>query len=206
MIFHDIDQRTEEWMQLHVGKVTASGLGQIITPKFKLRDGDMFRTCVYRKAAESFRGKLEYSAHARTTWEMENGIELEGEACGYAAFRYGYKINHYGFCETDDHWCGCSPDGLIGDHSGIELKCPQPHVHVKYLCEGVLPDDYAAQVHGSMFVTGRPEWVFMSYSRSLPAFHLVVKRDEAICEKIGQAVKEFAKAFDAAMHQLKSAA
>jgi exodeoxyribonuclease (lambda-induced) len=136
------------------------------------------------------------------SFAVEQGRELEDEAIAFAALEYGYKISKLGFCESDDGRSGCSPDGLIGDHSGIEMKCPRPATHVRYLVDGVLPKDYAAQVHGSMLITGRAEWVFFSYCRDLPPFHLLVKRDEAICAKIAEAIAAFATQFDEVMHKL----
>lgn len=203
MKFHpDIIQGSIQWLEMHLGRVTASGLDNIITPLWKLRDGDTFRSFVYRKAAEAWRKKplLSFS-----TWATEQGQMREDEAIAFAQLTYGYKISKIGFCETDDGIAGCSPDGLIGDDSGIEMKCPEPPNHVRYLVEGILPKDYAAQVHGSMYVTGRPEWVLFSYSRGFPPFHLVVKRDEEIIKKIGGAVTRFAEALAEAIVHIEEA-
>ena len=90
---------------------------------------------------------------------------------------------------------GCSPDSLIvnaaGDYiEGLEIKCPQVDTHVKYLMEGVLPDDYKLQVHGSMAVTGLDRWHFVSFFPELPALHLVIERD-AFTEKVSAALDQF---------------
>lgn len=201
MKFHpNLEQGSIEWLKLHTGKVTASGLDNLVTPLFKIRDGEMFRSYVYRKVAEAIHGPL----LAFGSWVTEQGKELEDEACAFAALEYGYRVEKMGFCETDDGRAGCSPDALIGDDGGLEIKCPQPPNHVRWLCEGILPKEYAAQVHCSMYVTGRPEWVFLSYARKFPPFYLVVKRDEAICAKIGEAVTAFAEAYDAALAKIRS--
>src|SRR5208282_4714782 len=92
--------------------------------------------------------------------------------------------------------CGASPDGLIGDDLGIEIKCPNASTHVKYLLAGKVPDDYIVQVHFSMFVTGFPRWIFMSYRRAMPPLILTVERDERIQGQIEEAVESFKSRMD----------
>lgn len=203
MKYHaQIEQGSEAWLKARIGKVTASELKRIITPTWKVSEGDGVKTFVYEKAAEIHRN---YPLIGFGSWQTDQGQELEDEAMTFAALEYDYEISNMGFCESDDGLSGCSPDGLIRETSGVELKCPQPPNHVRYLCERVLPKDYSAQVHGSMFVTGRPEWVFLSYCRKFPPFHLVVKRDEEIMGKIAEAVAGFHEQLAVALKKIKSA-
>lgn len=191
-------------MKLHLGKVTASGVDNLLTPEWKLRTGEMPKTYVYRKAAELWRGEplLDFGGSFMT----EQGQMLEDEAMAFACLEYGYRIEKLGFCETDDHRAGCSPDALLREDSGVELKCPAAHTHVKYLCDATLPKEYAAQVFFSMWVCDRPEWVFMSYQRGFPPLHLVIKREEEIMAKIASAVDVFSTALAEAMSKMKAIA
>ena len=98
---------------------------------------------------------------------------------------------------TSEHWkhvVGCSPDSLIKDGgeyvAGLELKCPSPYTHAAYIEEGVLPDEYKAQVHGSMAVTGLNQWHFFSFFPGLAPFHLVVHRDD-FTDKLTAALDRF---------------
>jgi len=196
-----IEQGTREWLRLHLARVTASTLHHLITPgTWKLREGEAFRAFVYRKAAEKWRNCpiLDYAP-----WTSEHRLLKEEAAIAFAARTYGYQITKSGFCETDDGLCGCSPDGLIGDRSGIEMKCPEPTNHVRYLCEAQVPRDYLTQVHGALYVTGRPEWVFYSYARGFPPLHLVVPRDETIIRQIDAAVKTFHSALTEALGKMR---
>lgn len=202
MKIHDCLQGSAEWLACRVGKVTASEAGNLLTPKFEIRTGETPKTYMFAKLAEAFRGSPlpGYSSHA-----MENGQILEDEARRAFCFQHdGPRIHNVGFCEHDDGRAGCSPDALIGDESGLELKAPMPHTHVRYLVEGKLPDAYAVQVHFSMYVTGRPEWAFMSFARKFPEFILTVKRDEQICAVIAEALEGFYHKFDEAMERLRS--
>lgn len=186
---------------LRVGRVTASEMDSLVTPEFAIRKGEMPHTYLCTKLAEAWRGK---PLPGFTSWATEQGQILEDEARSWYALEHDdHKIRNVGFIVGDDNRCGCSPDALLGEEGGLELKAPMAHTHCKYLINGTLPKEYAAQVHMSMYVTGRPWWRFVSYHRGYPALVLHVKRDEAICAKISEALASFYKAFDEGMARLK---
>jgi hypothetical protein len=103
----------------------------------------------------------------------------------------GQKVERVGFCATDDGRCGASPDGLLGDDNGLEIKCPAPHTHLKYLTAGVVPPEYRLQVQTCMYVTGRSAWTFVSYSRFFPPLIVHAHRDPKAQEAIGAALDIF---------------
>src|SRR5581483_7825322 len=106
-------------------------------------------------------------------------------------------IKRCGFITDDAMRYGCSPDGLLSDDEGLEVKCPTAHTHLQYLMEGVLPKCYGPQVHGSMFVSGFSAWTFVSYHRKLPPLVVRVLRDEEIQSRISQAMDAWLANFDA---------
>jgi hypothetical protein len=198
-IYHDVEQGSLEWFKLRLGIPTASCFGDIMTPKFAPREGKMLWTCIYSRLAEKISGEQLAGFGSRAT---EQGQLLEDEAINYWEVVNEQRPIYGGFVTTDDGKAGCSPDALIGDDAGLEIKCPNPETHLKYLDEGVLPDDYVTQVYGSLWVTGRKRWHFQSYHKALPAFHLIIERDEAIMEKIGAALANYQKHFDAAFERI----
>jgi hypothetical protein len=123
--------------------------------------------------------------------DMEIGQILEERAIPAYTLETGREITRVGLITNDSETVGCSPDGLIGEDSGIEIKCPRPETHVKYLLNGTLPKEYAPQVHGAMYITGRPQWVFMSYCRGFPEFLLTVHRDEKIIDILIESIGDF---------------
>lgn len=133
---------------------------------------------------------LEYPPVTVETAAMKRGTQLEPEARSYYEMDRGLDVEQDGFCMTDDGRFGCSPDGLVGIDGGLELKCPSPSTHVSYLLEGVLPSEYKAQVHGSMIVTGRAWWDFMSYCPGLPPLLIRVGPDD-YTEKLRTALEAF---------------
>jgi len=104
--------------------------------------------------------------------------------------RTGYAAASVGLCLHDSGGFGCSPDGLVysrdwfspgdGDQwsHGVEIKCPIPETHSKYLLAGTLPDEYRPQVHASLAVTGLDRWDFLSFCPGLPSLLITVERDE----------------------------
>lgn len=198
MKIHDCKQGTPEWLALRIGIPTASEFDSLVTPEWKIRTGAGPETYLFRKVTEKVLG----FAPEASAWAMEQGAILEGEARPYYEFTYEQPVRQVGFVTTDSGRVGCSPDGLIGEDGGIEIKCPQPHTHLSYLLQGTLPKEYAAQVHGSMLVTGRPWWVFMSYSRQFPPLVLRVERDPRAETALRDALDMFLERFDAALARI----
>lgn len=192
-------QGSVDWMLARSGIPTASEFDALVTPEFKLRTGDMPRTYLAKKVAEAWQGG---PLAGFNVFDMDQGKILETEAVPWFELEYGQTVERVGLITTDDGRVGCSPDGLIGDESGIEIKCPEVHTHVGYLLNGWLPKDYAAQVHGSMFVTGRARWKFLSYRRHFPPLLLTIERDEKIQSTLSAALHLFLGKFDAAMAHL----
>lgn len=187
MIRHQIAQGHINWFKLRMGKVTASELGNLLTPKFELRKGETPKTYTFEKAAEVLRG--EPMIHTGS-WQTEQGQIRQDEAIPWLAIEKDWDIEEGGFIESEDGRMGCSPDGMC-ETFGVEVKCPEPTTHVRYLYEGKLPDAYVCQVMGSLYVTGFSKWVFCSYCRKLPALVLEIYPDDKAFEAIEGALKSF---------------
>jgi len=189
------------------GIFTASELDNLITPEWKPRTGQTPDTYIYRKVAEHL---CCFPLDTGSSWAMEQGVILETEALPWFEFSQGVTVRRVGFITNDDGTFGCSPDGLIDgdedsdDFGGIEIKCPQPATHVRYLDNGELPKEYAAQVHGSMYVTGRSWWKFLSYSRQLPPLLLTIHRDERIIAAIRAALSSAQQTYNSRLSKLQS--
>ena len=195
-IHKSVAQGSLEWLDIRLGKVTASECDALVTPLWKVKTGEGPRTLLYRKLAEKATGKPLEDAFESNA--MLQGKLLEPEAIAYLELMEGVKVDRVGFVETDDGLAGCSPDGLIGENNGLELKAPRPQKHIQYLLDGVLPPEYAAQVQWSMFVTERPWWLFESYARGFPPLVVKVPRDPVAQAAMAGALATFNAAFDAA--------
>ncbi len=190
----DCKQHTTEWAQARLGVITASEADALITPTFKVSEGKGVETYLYKKLSERLLG---YAVDGGGTFEMDQGNIVESIARPWFAFTYDVNVKTPGLCLTDDGRCGASPDGMLDDGSGLEIKSPQGPTHLKYYFKGELPPEHRVQVHFSMFVTGAPYWKFVSFHRVLPPLVLRIERDEKIIATIGEAVAAFGKEFDA---------
>lgn len=155
-IYTDIVQGSSEWHEIRRGVPTASEFDKIITTKgepSKQREKYLFKL-----AGEAVSGICEETFKSAA---MERGIILEAEARTLYELITRQEAQQVGFCVDND--AGCSPDALIGDDGGLEVKCPTTPIFVSYLLDNKIPTDYILQVQGSLFVTGRKWWDFMAY-------------------------------------------
>ena len=58
---------------------------------------------------------------------------------------------------------GVTPDGLVGDTTVLEVKCPNTDNHIDNLLFGAQIETYKWQLQGSLWVTGREFCLFVSY-------------------------------------------
>lgn len=193
-------QGTPEWLQARLGRVTASEIDALVSPTLEVRRGKGPQTYLYRKIAEKVLGRPLDNA---SSFAMEQGSIIENEAIPWYAFAHGVQIDRVGFCVSDDERCGFSPDGLIGEDGGVEVKSPQPARAVEYLLEGEVPSDYRLQVQFSLWVSGRKYWKFISYSRELPALVVHVEPHAETFDTFAKALPPFYAKFDEKMAQIE---
>lgn len=202
-IHKECEQGSLEWHKLRAGIPTASEFSQLVTPGFQVRkwSTEMPNTYLARKLAEAWTGgPLDIFVSTR---EMEFGKILEAEARGWVSLETGQMVEQVAFITTEDGRVGCSPDGLIAEQCGVEIKCPEAPAHVKYVLGGEVPEQYLLQVYGSMYVTGLPRWRFASYRRGFPQLLLTVEWDDPKMKTIGVALAEFHDRFDSGMKLLE---
>ena len=124
-----------------------------------------------------------------TSEAMILGTEREPLARADYEFITGNKVDQFGFILDDSQSYGCSPDGLIGDEGGLEVKCPAQTTQAGYWRDkqsGV--KKYYQQIQGCMWVTGRKWWDFFSYHPDMPHVLVRVDRNEEYIEKLSQQV------------------
>lgn len=183
MLVHDVEQNSPAWLALRCGKPTASEFSNIVTSKgeeSKSRYG-------YAKtlAAELYAGAPIADGWAGNGW-TERGKELEAEALARYEFENDAAISRVGFITTDDGSIGASPDGLVGDHGLVEVKCLKAERHIDAILyhskNGTIPTDYIQQTQGQMWISGR-RWVDLVFHH--PQLPMLVIRQEPIIPVIG---------------------
>lgn len=197
----DCKQNTPQWIAARLGKVTASEIDALVSPKGKIRAGSGVDTYLYKKLAEKLLG---FSLNDWTSQAAEHGSIMEMEARPWYAFDREVEVKEVGFCVSDDDRIGFSPDGLVGDDGGLEIKVFQPQNSLRVLVEDKIPDENIMQVHFSLYVSGRKWWDWVSYSRQWPPFVTRVHRDEKIMATFKEALDAYYARFDAAFTKIKA--
>jgi len=177
LTYPDLEQRSDEWIQLRCGLVTASTIGKLITAKtFKPANNDTSRAHTITLATERITGTVEESFTSNDMWR---GIMLEPAARDYYR-KHHAPVDEYGMIirEQDDWRLGWSPDGLVGDVGSIEIKCPRPHNHVATILTDTVPAEYMPQLQTALYVSGR-SWIdYVSFASGLPLYVKRVWPDE----------------------------
>lgn len=182
-LIHNIDQNTEEWMLLRLGKFTASTFKDVMAKPETLT----FKKAISRVATEKVTGELveNYS----NSW-MERGHELEPLAAEEYEMINFSDLETTGFYELNE-WIGCSPDRKIkGVNAGVEIKCPAYHTHDEYLEKNKLPAEYKWQVQGQLMITGWDYIDFMSFYPKKKSFIIRVLPDDKLITQLKSKLDE----------------
>ena len=115
------DQGSPEWLDARCGISTASELNNILTPKKCELSAGWKKYCA-QLISEILIGGPDPWRFEGATVDMRRGNEFEPEARDFIAFLYGIEIQQVGFCLHDNGRWGASPDGLMGESMGLELK------------------------------------------------------------------------------------
>src|ERR1035437_1796350 len=153
MIHHLIDQNSEEWDLLRLGKFTASTFSDL----FMAKSTAGYQKAIIKVAYERVTGECEEQYNNK--W-MQRGTEKEPFAVdNYELFSFN-TCEPAGFYEYDE-FTGASPvRKIVGLNGGCEFKCPSFQVYNEYLETQKLPKSYYWQIVGQLLCT---EWDFIDY-------------------------------------------
>lgn len=189
MIIRDCIQGDEQWLAERAGKVSASNFSKIFTSTGAKTNGETRKSYLYQVAGERISKTPEETF--KSEW-MIRGNELEADARFSFEQSTGLFVAQTGMVLLDEREeISCSPDGLIEENSGLELKCPKISTHIGYIESNKLPSAYKQQVMGCMWICRRDTWHFMSYHPSIKPFLFVAERDEKYLKLLEEAVEEF---------------
>ena len=198
-----MDQGTEEWFTIRIGKVTASRVADVIaktkTGYSASRDNYMAQLVCERltgQKGESF-----------TNAAMQHGTETEPLArAAYEALK-DVLVDEVGFVPHPTiEMAGASPDGMVGDDGLIEIKCPNTATHIETLLSQTVPGKYNTQMQFQMACTGRQWCDFVSFDNRLPEelqlFVTRVPRDEVFIRLIEAEIVQFLAELDDKINKL----
>lgn len=183
------EQRTEEWFQARLGKVTASRISDVMmkptTAGYQNYQAQLICERLTGIPTETF-----------TSAAMQHGTDTEPRARAVYELETGLDVAETGFVPHPGiEMAGASPDGLVGSEGLVEIKCPQPATHIKTLIGGSIDRKYRLQMQWQMACTDRNWCDFASYCPALGSdleIHIQrLKFDPEECAEITEAVSGF---------------
>lgn len=157
MIISTAKQGTNEWISERLGVVTASEAYNVIK---KGRGGKGYATTRHTYMMQLIAEVCTGQSPEIKGKPLEWGNEHEPIAREVYEAKTFSVVDELGLIYKDDSKrFGASPDGLIGDDGGIEIKCPfTTPVHLDTMLNGTIKPEYICQMQFIMWVTGR-EWM-----------------------------------------------
>ena len=205
-----IEQRTEEWFQQRLGKVTASRISDVIA-KTKTGVSTSRQNYLIQLVSERLTGK---KGDSYVNQAMLDGIEREDAARKLYEIERNISVSEVGFFEHPVlSMSGASPDGAVhaeieGKYAGlIEIKCPIETTHTNTLMSKSVPSKYIPQMQWQLACTGA-SWVdFVSYNPNFPPelqlFISRVDRDQSYITELEVEVEKFLEEVEQTIIKLK---
>jgi hypothetical protein len=188
--YDDLEQGSEAWLAARCGIVTASVVGQLVTPStLKVANNDTARALTMHLVAERITGNVEESF---TSIDMERG-QLDEPIARWAYSENYAPVDEVGFMARDDwgYRIGYSPDGLVGDDGLIEIKSRRQKKHLATILEDRVPPENMAQLQCALLVSGRKWGDYVSFCGGMPLWTTRVLPDPAWHEAIIKAVAAY---------------
>ena len=182
-----MEQRSEEWFLARCGSLGGSKIKDALARLKK--SGERMQVAVdlqWELAAERITG-----VPAKRVNALWWGKEHEDEARRNYAFLTNLEVVKVAILHhpmiANAH---ASPDSLVGDEGGLEIKCPTSSVHLQTLLADAVPEEHLPQIQWNMACAGKARrwWDFVSYDPRFPPemqyFQHRVMRDDAMIETL----------------------
>ncbi len=175
-IIKDIDQNTEQWLDLRKGLITGSKLKDIVVKRGTKKKIGFYELIADRLAT------VEEDEDPR-----ERGHRLEDIAVKEFEALTKKKVEQVGFCISDENKnIAISPDGLIKNGKeyteAIEVKCLNSAKHLQAYFEKEIPSEYQEQAMQYFIVNEKLETLyFVMYDPRItvkPIHWIEIKRED----------------------------
>ena len=200
-----MEQRTEEWFNARLGKVTASRIADLMA---KTKSG-------YSASRDNYMAQLtierltQKPTEGYTNAAMQWGTDQEPFARAAYETKTGQLVTEVGFIvhpEIDQ--AGASPDGLVGDEGMVEIKCPESKTMIETLLSDKVPDKYFKQMQWQMACTGRKWCDYVVFDPRMPENLQLcirrVERDDYIIDEIKTEINKFLAELDIQVGKLRA--
>jgi len=173
MIEVKVEQGSQEWLKMRLGKITGTRLKEVFKSDNLSLVDELTAEIISEVVEENF-----------VNAAMQRGKDLEPIVRDLYTQVTGIEIEEVGFCLSEENdFLALSPDGFTKDRKGaIEIKCPSTKIHVKYIRQDQLPNEYKYQVYNYFLVNQDLEYLdFVSFDdrfKTKPMYLKRITRDE----------------------------
>lgn len=199
-----MEQRSTEWFNARLGKVTASRVADVIA---KTKSG-------YSTSRENYMAQLVCERMTGTQGESFSSAAMQWGTDQEPLARAAYEavadilVDEVGFIiHPTIVNAGASPDGLVGADGLIEIKCPNTSTHIDTLLSDKAPNKYVPQMQWQMACTGRKWCDFVSFDPRMPeGLQIFIQRvdfDEQYVKMLEAEITEFLGELETKIEKLK---
>lgn len=193
-------QRTAEWHQQRLARVTASAISNVMMAKSTAG----YRNYLAQLVCEKLTGQPTETFKSAA---MQHGIDTEPEARDAYSAYIGQLVDEAFFVKHPSLEAGASPDGYVGEDGLIEIKCVQPATMLDLLDCREVPKDHRLQIQWQLACTNRRWCDYVVYqNRFPPSLRLLVirvERDESLIDTLTVKVDEFCREVAARVQKLQ---
>ena len=151
--FITADQQSSAWLKAREGRITASRIKDVLSFNANGKPSAKRTGYLMELVAERLTGRAEehYVSPA-----MDHGTEFEPIARAAYEMAFNVDVIRVGFAVHPAlDFAGASVDGLVGDQGIIEIKAPNTTTHLRWIMDGVVPEEHVAQIQWGMQCTER---------------------------------------------------
>jgi len=189
-IIRDIEQGSPEWLLLRLGSVGGTGINSVLAKG----QGKSRKTYLYKLAGEILTGQQSNEYHAK---QFDRGHEWEPVARSWYEFTYDVEVEQVAMIRSPGIRRHHSPDGLVGEDGGIEIKTREPHIYLELVETGKMPIADIRQCQNFLDISGRAWIDYVVYCvpemPSCPAWVKRIKPDPDMFEEMHKELLSFLK-------------
>ncbi len=189
---NEVDQGTDQWLELRLGRATASRFKDVMTT---IKSGEAaarrnYKTEIILERINGKRSERNFKSSA-----MDWGNDTEELAATEYMLKTGNIADACGIFLHNEAMIGDSPDRLVGDDGCVEIKCFNSANHYETLFTGLMPKEHMPQVQGHMWLANRDWCDFVSFDPDFPPkaqlFIQRIKRDDEYIKNMAWEITKF---------------
>lgn len=193
------EQGSHEWLQIKLGVVSASNISAALA-----KPGTETRlTYLAELVGQVCTSQIEEFNSKEMDWGKMNEA---GARAGYE-FQTGLVVQPVTFVFKDDTFrVGCSPDGIVTDKKGVEIKCPYKTANfIKFACAEKIKPEWYHQVQACIWILDSGEWDFGQNDPRMqvsPLKFVTIERDAEVMKRLDDEIPKFLEDMDKMLAQM----